>query len=150
MTPPRTDTTPATTLPDLEHLEGIARLMDRAMRIPGTSIRIGLDSIIGLLPGVGDALALVPAGYIIYSAHRMGMPRAGLARMAANTGIDAIIGSIPLIGDIFDVGWKSNSRNVILLKQHLERTTRKGRPEAALRSDDLSDSYPTSSRSEKK
>jgi hypothetical protein len=96
--------------------------MDSMFRIPGTGIRIGLDSLLGLIPGVGDVAALGPAGYIVYSAHRMGAPKSLLARMGVNVGVDAVIGSIPLIGDIFDVGWKANRRNVALLRRHIEAT----------------------------
>ena len=104
---------------ELAHLDGIANLMDRAFRIPGTQLRVGLDSIVGLVPGVGDTLALLPAAYIVYTARRLGMPGHIVARMAANTAIDTVIGSIPLIGDIFDVGFKSNTRNVALLRREL-------------------------------
>ncbi|PJJ87361.1 uncharacterized protein DUF4112 [Brevirhabdus pacifica] len=109
----------------LERLEKLAGTMDSFMRIPGTGIRLGLDSLLGLIPGVGDAAALGPAGYIVYSAHQMGAPKSALAKMTVNIGIDALIGSIPLIGDIFDVGWKANRRNVALLRKHLEEAERK-------------------------
>ncbi|MFW8636125.1 DUF4112 domain-containing protein [Cribrihabitans pelagius] len=105
----------------LEQLERLAGRMDKAFRLPVIGTRIGWDSILGLIPGVGDALTLLPAGYILISAHRMGVPNTTLARMVANTGIDALIGSIPLVGDLFDIGWKANSRNVVLLRRHLER-----------------------------
>ncbi|MFW8592806.1 DUF4112 domain-containing protein [Cribrihabitans neustonicus] len=105
----------------LSQLERLAGRMDKAFRLPVIGTRVGWDSILGLVPGIGDALTLLPAGYIIMSAHRMGAPKPVLARMAVNTGIDALIGSIPLVGDIFDIGWKANSRNVALLRRHLER-----------------------------
>lgn len=114
---------PLTDQTRIARLDRLANLMDRAVRLPGTRIRIGLDSIVGLVPGVGDALALLPAVYIIGSAWQMGMPGRGIARMAANTAIDTAIGSVPLVGDIFDVGFKSNARNVALLKEHLARQT---------------------------
>lgn len=107
---------------ELERLEALAAQMDSAFRIPGTSIRLGYDSLLGLVPGIGDTLALAPAGYILWKARGLGVPNTGLARMIGNVGIDAIIGSIPLIGDIFDVGFKANRRNVALLRKHLERT----------------------------
>ncbi|HBR37072.1 MAG TPA: DUF4112 domain-containing protein, partial [Sulfitobacter pontiacus] len=97
---------------DLDRLRGLARTMDSALRVPVLGIRLGWDSILGLIPGVGDVLALAPAGYILKEAHRMGASRSVLARMGANVGIDLAIGAIPLIGDIFDVGWKANIRNV--------------------------------------
>ncbi|UWR18001.1 MULTISPECIES: DUF4112 domain-containing protein [Sulfitobacter] len=106
---------------DLDRLRGLARTMDSALRVPVLGIRLGWDSILGLIPGVGDVLALAPAGYILKEAHRMGASRSVLARMGANVGIDLAIGAIPLIGDIFDVGWKANIRNVDLLHRHLEQ-----------------------------
>ncbi len=104
----------------LERLNRLANIMDSLFRVPGTSINVGLDSIVGLIPGIGDTLALLPAGYIIASAAHMGVPRRTLLRMGLNTGVDTLIGSIPLIGDLFDIGWKGNRRNVALLRKHLE------------------------------
>lgn len=93
--------------------------MDRAFRVPFTPIRFGWDSILGLVPGVGDTLAMAPAFYIMREAHDMGASRPVLARMAGNIGIDWLVGLVPLVGDIFDVGVKSNTRNVALLREHL-------------------------------
>jgi uncharacterized protein DUF4112 len=111
-------------MPDarLDHLDRIARSMDRAVRLPIIGVRVGWDSILGLIPGIGDALTLGPAGYIVVQGHRMGAPFDVTARMISNIGIDALIGSIPLIGDLFDVGWKANTRNVALLRDHFEST----------------------------
>ena len=106
---------------DIAQLDRLAYRMDSLFRVPGTRIRVGLDSILGLVPGIGDALALAPAGYILWKARQHGAPRRTLARMAVNTGIDTVVGSIPLIGDLFDVGFKANRRNVALLREHLER-----------------------------
>ncbi|WP_417472284.1 DUF4112 domain-containing protein [Leisingera sp.] len=106
----------------LETLDRLAQRMDRAFRIPVLGVRIGWDSIAGLVPGVGDAVALIPAGYILYSGYRMGASAPILARMAANIGVDALIGSVPLVGDLFDVAWKANTRNTALLRRHLEET----------------------------
>lgn len=106
----------------LEHLHRLANTMDSLFQIPGTGIRVGLDSIIGLIPGVGDALSLLPAGYIVANAAHMGVPKSTLLRMGMNVGVDTLIGAIPLIGDVFDIGWKGNRRNVALLRKHLERT----------------------------
>ncbi|MBW4960932.1 DUF4112 domain-containing protein [Sulfitobacter sp. CW3] len=108
-----------TTENDLDRLHRLARRMDYAFRIPLLGVRLGWDSILGLVPGVGDALALAPAGYIIKEAHRMGASSTVLGRMGANVGIDLVIGAIPLIGDLFDIGWKANTRNVALLSDHL-------------------------------
>ena len=105
---------------EIDHLDRIADRMDSFARIPFTGVRVGLDSLLGLVPGIGDALALAPAGYILKEAHRLGAPRPLLTRMALNTGLDALIGTVPLIGDLFDIGFKSNKRNVALLRRHLE------------------------------
>lgn len=106
---------------DVARLRRLAHRMDKAFRLPIVGVRVGWDSILGLVPGIGDTLALAPAAYILKEAHRLGAPPSLLARMGANTGIDLVIGAVPLIGDLFDVGWKSNSRNVDLLQDHLDR-----------------------------
>ena len=95
--------------------------MDSAYRLPVIGTRVGWDAILGLVPGIGDALAIAPSLYIMKEARRMGVSSGTLARMAANMGIDLAIGAIPLVGDIFDIGWRSKSRNVDLLEQHLSR-----------------------------
>ena len=105
---------------ELDRLERLANRMDTLFRLPGTNIRVGLDSIIGLVPGLGDTAAMLPSGYIIWRAKGLGAPPPLLARMIANTGVDFVLGSIPLIGDLFDVGFKANRRNTALLRQHLE------------------------------
>ena len=104
----------------LERLERLAHRMDTAIRIPVIGLRVGYDSVIGLIPGVGDVLTLAPSAFIIWEAKRMGAPAHLIGRMAANTGIDAAIGAIPLIGDLFDAGFKANRRNVAMLRRHLE------------------------------
>lgn len=102
----------------LDRLDRIARRMDRAVRLPIVGVRVGWDSLLGLIPGVGDVLTLGPAGYIVVEAHRMGAPTALKTRMLGNIAIDAAIGAIPLVGDLFDIGWKANTRNVALLHRH--------------------------------
>ena len=103
----------------LDRLDALARRMDRAFRIPFTQRRFGWDSIIGLVPGVGDTLAMAPAFYILREAHNMGASTPVLARMAGNIGFDWLIGLVPLAGDILDIAVKSNTRNVALLRDHL-------------------------------
>ena len=110
----------AEALARLRRLERLADRMDRAFRLPGTNIRFGWDSIVGLLPGIGDTATLAPAAWIIMEGHRLGLPRYRVAQMMGNAGIDWIVGSIPLVGDLFDVGWKGNLRNVALIRRHLE------------------------------
>ena len=106
---------------ELVKLERIAHRMEQALRIPGTEFRFGLDAILGLVPGIGDALTLAPSLYILLQARKLGASTPLLGRMGANLAIDAIIGTIPLIGDIFDIGWKANTRNVQLLRASLAR-----------------------------
>ena len=98
--------------------------MDEAFTIPGTRIRVGLDSIIGLIPGIGDSVGLATTGYILVHGYRYGVRRRVLARMAGNAGVDFLLGSIPLVGDIFDVYFKANRRNADLLEKELARMGR--------------------------
>jgi hypothetical protein len=100
-------------------LHGIEILLDEAFCIPGTSFRFGLDGIIGLVPGLGDVLAGLLSLIIPLAAWIRGVPYVTLARMAANLGIGVLVGSIPLFGDIFDIAWKANRRNYLLLCLHL-------------------------------
>jgi uncharacterized protein DUF4112 len=100
-------------------LVAFAQLLDAGIRIPGTEIRFGIDPILGLIPGAGDAAGAVLAGWILVEAFRMGASRATLLRMAGNVAIDAAVGTIPILGDIFDFAWKANLRNVALLERHL-------------------------------
>lgn len=106
----------------MRDVDRLATLLDARFRIPGLGVRIGYDSLIGLVPGVGDTLAALPALYIIYRAHRLGASTPTLLRMAANTGVDVLLGTVPVVGDLFDIGFKSNRRNVDLLRRHLMRT----------------------------
>jgi hypothetical protein len=94
-------------------------LLDEAVRIPGTGIRFGLDGIIGLVPGLGDVLAGLLSLVIPLAAWTRGVPYVTLARMAVNVVIGVLVGTIPLLGDIFDIAWKSNRRNYRLLIRHL-------------------------------
>jgi hypothetical protein len=97
-------------------MRDLARVLDEAIRIPGTNIRIGLDALLGLLPGGGDVAGGLFSGLIILQAARSGAPTPVLGRMLANVAIDVVLGAIPLLGDIFDVAWRANSRNVRLLE----------------------------------
>jgi uncharacterized protein DUF4112 len=107
--------------PQLERLRRLARLLDSAVQLPGTRVRFGLDPIIGLVPGLGDVIGAIFSTLIIFQAARLGAPRSTLIRMLANVGVDTLVGEIPLLGDLFDFGWKSNTRNIALLEQHLHR-----------------------------
>lgn len=104
---------------ELRRLEKLADMMDAQFRIPGVPMPVGLDGIIGLIPGVGDTLTMGVSAYIIYRARPHVTP-AILVRMIWNVVIDWAIGIIPFFGDIFDVAWKANRRNIRLLKDHLQ------------------------------
>lgn len=102
----------------LARLDRLAGALDSRFRVPLTRIRFGWDTILGLIPGIGDVAALAPAGYILLEAHDMGAPTALKLRMAGNIVVDMLIGSVPLLGDVFDIGWRANRRNVALLRGH--------------------------------
>ena len=107
--------------PAVERLRSLARLLDSSMRVPGTQYRFGIDAIIGLVPGIGDAIGAIFSTYIVFQAARLGASRATLARMLGNVALDTIVGEVPLLGDLFDAGWKANTRNIKLLESHAER-----------------------------
>lgn len=100
-------------------LNTIAYLMDESIRLPG-GYRIGWDGIIGLIPGLGDVAGLAVSAYIIAESARLGAPKSVLLRMSANTAMDTIFGAIPVLGDLFDLTFKANRRNLRLLQSHLE------------------------------
>jgi hypothetical protein len=105
----------------IARLEAIASLLDTAFIIPGTNVRFGFDALIGLVPGIGDTLTTAMSCWLIYEAHQLGAPRQLLGRMIGNVALDGVVGSVPLIGDAFDVMWRSNRRNMALLREWLER-----------------------------
>ena len=104
-----------------DNLDLLAHLLDDCFRLPGTSIRFGLEGIIGIIPGLGDVLSGLASCIIIVAAWFRGVPYVGLARMVVNLGIDVIIGAIPFLGDAFDVAWKANRRNYALMIRHLRQ-----------------------------
>ena len=97
----------------------LAKLMDNAFVIPGLNRRVGLDSVIGLVPGVGDAISAALASYIIWEARQLGLPRWKIARMIGNVAVDTALGAIPLAGDVFDIFFKANERNMRIIHDHL-------------------------------
>jgi Domain of unknown function (DUF4112) len=97
----------------------LSRLLDEQFRIPGTTYRVGLDGLLGFIPGIGDAAGALLSTYILYEAIRLGTPKALLFRMIANIGIDTVGGAIPIVGDIFDMAWKANKKNAALLHAYL-------------------------------
>jgi hypothetical protein len=105
----------------LRRLEFLARFLDDAIVLPGIKYRIGWDGLIGLVPGIGDALTTLMSGYLIWEARRLGVSQATIMKMVANVLIDMLAGSVPVVGDLFDMGWKANRRNLNLLREALSR-----------------------------
>jgi hypothetical protein len=101
-----------------ESLQRLARVLDSAIPLPG-GFRIGLDGIVGLLPGVGDMLGALFSSFIVAQASRLGAPAPVILRMAGNIALDTLAGAVPVLGDLFDFAWKANLRNVQLLERHL-------------------------------
>jgi hypothetical protein len=108
----------------LARLKRLARIMDSALGIPGTRIRFGADSALGLIPGAGDVIGLGLSAFALIEALRLGAPPQLIARMIGNVAIDTSLGAIPIAGDIFDLLFKSNTRNLKLLLDHFEREAR--------------------------
>ena len=111
---------PTNQIAKVNRLRRMSRLLDNAIPIPGTKIRFGLDPILGLLPGGGDTVTGGLSAYIVVEAARMGLPREVLWKMVGNILLDSFAGTIPVLGDLFDVGWKSNVKNIELLDKHLD------------------------------
>lgn len=99
----------------------LARLLDSAFLIPGINRRVGVDALLGLVPGVGDAVSAALSSYIIWEARQLGLPRWKIARMIGNLALDTTLGAIPLAGDVFDMFYKSNQRNLRIVTDHLEK-----------------------------
>ncbi len=106
---------------DASDIEKLATWLDSRFRIPGLGWRFGFDTIIGLVPGIGDGVTALLSLYIIGRAHQLGASPWLMARMGWNVLLDSVLGSIPLVGDLFDLGFKSNTKNVRLLLQHVEK-----------------------------
>jgi hypothetical protein len=102
----------------LRHLDWLGRLLDTAFPIPGTRYRIGLDGLLGLVPGIGDSLGTLLSSYIIFAAARLGAPKWVLLRMVGNVALEGLVGLVPILGDLFDIAWKANIRNLALLRAH--------------------------------
>ena len=106
----------------IARIDALATLLDTAFVVPGTEIRFGLDALIGLVPGIGDAITTAMALYIVNEARALGAPRLLVARMLANVAVDGLVGVVPLVGDAFDVAFRANRRNMALLRDHLDKT----------------------------
>jgi hypothetical protein len=109
----------------VRRLRRIARLFDTAVRLPG-GFRFGANTVIGLVPGFGDGVVAAVSLYFLWEAHRLGLPRHVLARMAANVAIEAAVGAVPVLGDLFDTVFKANVRNLAIVEAELARA--EGRP----------------------
>jgi uncharacterized protein DUF4112 len=105
----------------LARIDALATLLDTAFIVPGTNVRFGFDALIGLVPGIGDAVTTAMSLYIVHEARQLGVPRYLLLRMLGNVALDGIVGAVPVLGDAFDVMWRANRRNVRLLQDWLHR-----------------------------
>ena len=103
----------------MEDVERLARLLDDVVTIPGTRIRLGVDALLGLVPGGGDVLSGALSGWILIVAARLGAPPAVIARMGGNVLLDTIAGAVPVLGDLFDIAFRANRRNVELLRSYM-------------------------------
>jgi hypothetical protein len=112
--------------PQLRWVDSFSRVLDTRYRIPGTDIRFGLDFILGLIPGAGDIISLGMSGVLILTMARYGASSKVVTKMLGNVALDSLVGTIPLLGDIFDLAFKSNYRNLQLLKAHYEEGQHQG------------------------
>ena len=102
-------------------ITALTKLLDSAFQIPGTNHRVGIDALLGLIPGIGDLVSTALASYIIWEAKQLGLPRWKIARMIGNVAVDTAIGAIPVAGDAFDLFFKANERNLRIVHEHLKR-----------------------------
>ncbi len=102
-------------------IEAMEAMLEGLFVIPGTNRRVGLDSLVGLIPLIGDFATAAMGGWIIWEARNLGMSKWQLTRMAANVGVDTLVGAIPFAGDIFDFLYKSNTKNLRIIRKHLDR-----------------------------
>ena len=105
----------------IARIDALATLLDTALVIPGTTVRFGLDALIGLFPAVGDIITTALSLFIVHEAYQLGAPSHVIVRMLGNVALDGVFGAVPLVGDAFDVLWRANRRNMRLLREWLER-----------------------------
>jgi hypothetical protein len=105
----------------LERLDRLSRVLDIAFLVPGNNIRFGMEAILRLVPGIGDVAASALSWRVLYEAYRLGIPSLLLGRMIVNVVVEGMAGAVPLAGDLFDIGWRANRRNVRLLREYFER-----------------------------
>jgi hypothetical protein len=104
-----------------QRIEALERLLEGLFEVPGLGRKVGLDAIVGLIPVVGDAITGAMGLYLVWEARNLGMPRWQLWRMAGNVGIDTLVGAIPIAGDLFDFAFRSNTRNLKIIRKHLDK-----------------------------
>ncbi len=104
-----------------QRVEALEHLLEGLFEVPGLRRKVGLDAIVGLIPVVGDAITAAMGLYLVWEARNLGMPRWQLWRMAGNVGIDSLIGAVPLAGDLFDFVFRSNTRNLRIIRKHLDK-----------------------------
>lgn len=104
-----------------KRIEAMEHLLERSFRIPGVNYPVGLDSIVGLVPVLGDIITTAMGAYIVWEARNLNMPKWKLWRMAGNVGVDALLGAVPVVGDAADFLFRSNSRNLRIVKKHLDK-----------------------------
>ena len=104
-----------------QRVEALEKLLEGVFVIPGINRRVGLDAIVGLLPVAGDAITAAMGLYLVWEARNLGMPKLQLWRMAGHVGVDTLLGAVPLAGDLFDLLYRSNTRNLKIIKRHLDK-----------------------------
>ena len=102
-------------------IEAMEALLERSFVIPGWNRPVGLDAVAGLIPVVGDFVTMAMGAYIVWEAKNLGMPKWKLLRMAGNVGFDSLLGAVPVVGDAFDFFYRSNTKNLKIVKKHLDR-----------------------------
>lgn len=105
----------------LQRIELMERVLERSFVVPGVNYKVGFDAIAGVIPVIGDFIAAAMGGYIIWEANNLGLPKWKLWRMAGNVAFDTALGAIPFVGDLFDVFFRSNTRNLKIVRKHLEK-----------------------------
>lgn len=121
MSSPLVDDRYSSTALSVDRARVLARALDSAVRIPGTNMRFGLDAVLGLVPGLGDVAGAAMSSYLVLLGSRLGAPKPVLARMVLNVALDTLAGVVPVVGDLFDVAWKANTRNMALLERYIDR-----------------------------
>lgn len=104
-----------------KRVEAMERLLERSITIPGINRPVGLDSLAGLIPVAGDLITAAMGMWIVWEARNLGLPKWKLARMAGNVGFDTLLGAVPVVGDAFDFFFRSNTRNLKILRRHLDK-----------------------------